>query len=305
MSTGVTVTGGAERFVSTIGESRPTIGLDVHGRCSQTSEEGGRAGCRQEPTRSGTFAEVKVTAYAHRRAEAGAVGRYPYVGSRGLRPGCQTRRSLGRSGPCAAATSRTLSGLGCPERTDLDRLPDGGGGLRRPGERSIEVLGLDDVEAAEVFLRLREGAVGGQHLAAGHAHDRGSGGFVQGAAEDPGARRPQLLVEGLDLLPGLLHLFVGHRVADLAFDAVDRQQVLRHGGLPSRRAGTSRLSPRLRTGLRQIDTYPGKAPQRRMTSIDLQWLVIENDLPIGPTGPAPVLGPSDAGRRRRSGSFLP
>src|SRR6266545_1052324 len=176
MSTGVTVTGGAERFVSTIGESRPTIGLDVHGRSSQTSEECGRAGCRQEPTRSGTFAEVKVTAYAHRRAGAGAVGRYPYVGSRGLRPGCQTRRSLGRSGPCAAATSRTLSGLGCPERTDLD------------------------------------------------------------------------------LLPGLLHLFVGHRVADLAFDAVDRQQVLRHGGPPSDWAGTSRLSPLLRTGLAQIDT---------------------------------------------------
>src|SRR6266702_3993593 len=130
------------------------------------------------------------------------------------------------------ALSRTLSSLEDPERTDLDRVPDGRGRLRRPGERSIEVLGLDDVEAAEVFLGLREGSVGGQHLTAGHSHDGGGVGFVQGAGEDPSAGRPHLLVEDLDLLPGLLHLFVGHRLADLALDAVDGQQVLRHGGPP-------------------------------------------------------------------------
>src|SRR6266571_8526232 len=133
----------------------------------------------------------------------------------------------------AACTSPTRSGLGfAPEGADLDRLPDRGGGLRRPGERSVEIGGLDDVEAAEVFLRLREGAVGGQYLAAGHAHDGGGVGFGQAAGEDPGAGRLHLLVEDLDLLPGPLHLFVGHRVADLALDAVDGQQVLRHGGPP-------------------------------------------------------------------------
>src|SRR5881397_1221032 len=62
----------------------------------------------------------------------------------------------------AAATSPTLSGLGyVSERADLDRLRDSCGGLRRPSERGVEVFGLDDVEAAQVFLRLRKWAVGG------------------------------------------------------------------------------------------------------------------------------------------------
>jgi hypothetical protein len=119
-----------------------------------------------------------------------------------------------------------------PSRTpDLDWLPDRCGGLGCPGERGVEVLGLDDGEAAEVLLRLREGAVAGHHLAAGQAHDGGGVGFVQPAGEDPGAGRPHLLLEDVDLLPGLLHLLVGHRVAGLAVDAVDRQQVLGHGVL--------------------------------------------------------------------------
>src|SRR6266511_1278229 len=129
----------------------------------------------------------------------------------------------------AASTSRMLSGLGhFPERTDLDRRVDDISDLRRPGERGVEVLGLDDVEAAEVFLRLREWAVGGQHLALGHAHDSGCVGFVQAPAEDPGACRLPLLLEEADLLVGLLHLFVGHRLAGFAGDAVDGQQILRH-----------------------------------------------------------------------------
>src|SRR5438477_10908866 len=72
----------------------------------------------------------------------------------------------------AASTSRTPSGLACiRERTDLDRRPNDGGGFRGPGERGVDVLGLDDVEAAQVFLRLSERAVGGQHLALRYAHD--------------------------------------------------------------------------------------------------------------------------------------
>src|SRR5439155_23060170 len=96
--------------------------------------------------------------------------------SRKIRP-TSTSSSLG-----VAWTSGTPSGLGCPERTDLDWLPDDGGGLRRPSERSVAVPGLDDVETAEMFLRFREGAVGGQHLAVGHPNDGGRFGFVQGAA---------------------------------------------------------------------------------------------------------------------------
>src|SRR5712692_7312922 len=98
--------------------------------------------------------------------------------SRKIRP-TSAESSLG-------AVSRTPSSLEDAERTDLDRVPDGRGSLRRPSESSIEVLGLDDVEAAEVFLGLREGSVGGQYLAVRHADDGGGVGPVQGAAEDPG-----------------------------------------------------------------------------------------------------------------------
>src|SRR5712691_5106361 len=136
----------------------------------------------------------------------------------------------------AASTSPTLSGLGyVSERADLDWLRDCCGGLRRPGERGVEVFGLDDVEAAQVFLRLREGTVGGQHLAVGHACDRGGVWIVQGAPEVPGACRLHLLLEDADPFHELPHLLLGHRVAGLALNAVDGQQVVRHGGPP--RAG--------------------------------------------------------------------
>src|SRR6266581_8246120 len=137
------------------------------------------------------------------------------------------------------------------ERADLDRSPDDGAGLGRPGECCVEVLSGDDVEAAEVFPRLRERPVGRQHLAAGHAHDGGGAGFVQPAAEDPRARRLHLRLQGHDLLVGLPHLLVGHRLAGLAIDAVDRQHVLRHGdpphgrALPASHPGYERVPPRL------------------------------------------------------------
>ena len=41
--------------------------------------------------------------------------------------------------------------------TDLDRHLDGAGDLGRPDQRGVQVLGLDDVEAAEVLLGLHEG----------------------------------------------------------------------------------------------------------------------------------------------------
>src|SRR6266545_2402307 len=167
--------------------------------------------------------------------------------SRKIRPtACSS--SLG-----AASISCSLSGLGhVAERADLDRLRDCCGGLRCPGERGVEVLGLDDVEAAEVLLRLREGAVGGQYLAVGHAHDRGRVGFMQTAGEEPGAGRLHLLLEHADPLHELLHLLGGHRVAGLSLDTVDGQQVLGHAGpprggraLPASHPNYERASPRL------------------------------------------------------------
>src|SRR5450756_348010 len=124
-------------------------------------------------------------------------------------------------GPGAAPVPPMPSGPGLVlERADLDRCPDDGAGLGRPGERRIEILSGDDVEAAEVFPRLSERPVGRQHLAAGHAHDGGGAVLVQPAAEDPRARRLHLRLQGHDLLVGLPHLLVGHRLAGLAIDTV-------------------------------------------------------------------------------------
>src|SRR5215211_216297 len=159
----------------------------------------------------------------------------------------------------AALPSPTPSGLEARERTDLDRHLDGPGDLRRPTKRGIQVLGLDDVEATQVLLGLHEGAVGGHHLAARHTHDGGGGGFVQAAGDDPGTGRLQLLLEDGELLVGPGHLLVGHGLADLALDAVDRQQVVRHGDPP----GGGRALPaltQLRTGPAQIDTSPPENP---------------------------------------------
>src|SRR5438445_6544913 len=174
--------------------------------------------------------------------------------SRKIRP-TSAPSSLG-----AASMSCSLSGPGyVSERADLDRLRDCCGGLRRPGERGVEVIGLDDVEAAEVFLRLREGAVGGQHLAVGQAHDRGGVGFVQAAGEDPGASRLDLLLEHADPLHELPHLLLAHWLAGLALDGVHGQQVLRHGdpphdgqALPASHSNYERASPRV-TSLERRD----------------------------------------------------
>src|SRR2546426_6565356 len=131
--------------------------------------------------------------------------------SRKIRP-TSAPSSLG-----AASMSPTLSGLGyVSERADLDRLRDCCGGLRRPGERGVEVFGLDDVEAAQMFLRLRERPVGGQHLAISHSHDCGGVRVVAHAPAEPGACRLHLLLEDVDPLHELPHLLLGHRIADFA-----------------------------------------------------------------------------------------
>src|SRR5882757_8740134 len=170
----------------------------------------------------------------------------------------------------ASPVPRTPSGPGFVlERPDLDRSPDDGARLGRPDERCIEILSGDDVEAAEVFPRLREWPVGRQHLAAGHAHDGGGAGFVQATAEDPRARRLHLRLQGHDLLVGLPHLLVDHRLASLAIDAVDGQQVLRHGdpphgrALPASHSGYERVPPRLTPTRENSSEADGAGPSLR------------------------------------------
>jgi hypothetical protein len=90
---------------------------------------------------------------------------------------------------------------------------------------------LDDVEASQVFLGLGEGAVGCHEIAVSHAYDRGGFRFEQPAGEDQGATGLHLLLEDEDLLPGPLHLLLGHLGASFAVDAVGGKHVLGHGGL--------------------------------------------------------------------------
>src|SRR5436190_9357588 len=159
-----------------------------------------------------------------RRATANAS--WTASSARSMSPKARIRAAIDRPDssrkirPAAAASNRemalmssSLSGLGyMSEGADLDRLRDRGAGLRRPREGGVEVVGLDDVEAAQMFLRFGEGAVGGQYVAVGDAHDRRGFGFVQGTAKEPGALRSQFLLEDANAPHELLHLLLGHRV---------------------------------------------------------------------------------------------
>src|SRR5436190_3243236 len=145
-----------------------------------------------------------------RRATANAS--WTASSARSMSPKARIRAAIDRPDssrkirPTAASSNRemvlmssSLSGLGyVSEGADLDRLRDCGAGLRRPREGGVEVVGLDDVEAAQMFLRFGEGAVGGQYVTVGHAYDRCGLGFVQGAAKEPGAVRLHLLPQNAD-----------------------------------------------------------------------------------------------------------
>src|SRR5918995_733273 len=106
------------------------------------------------------------------------------------------------------------------ERAHLDGGVDRGGDLRGPSERGVEVLGLDDVEAGEVLLRLGEGAVRRQHLAVRHTHDCRRVGFVQPTREAPGAARLHLPLDGADPAAELAHLLLGPRLPRRVLDRV-------------------------------------------------------------------------------------
>src|SRR5215472_12491879 len=117
------------------------------------------------------------------------------------------------------------------ERADLDRGTARPGGLRGPGERRVEVGGLDHPEAAEVFFGLRERAVDREDLTALYADHGGRGRGVQPSGEDPCPFRLQLAVERIDVGEGLPHL-LGRREL-LALDVVHGQHVLLHDPPPS------------------------------------------------------------------------
>src|SRR5438270_10076803 len=113
-------------------------------------------------------------------------------------------------------SSMLLAAVFIPQRPHLDWGSDDLGDLRRPRDRRIEVLGFDDVEAAQVLLRLHEGSVGSQYLAVRNADHCCRVGFMQPTAEHPRARGLHLALEVPDLRDDLSHGLFGHGFVALA-----------------------------------------------------------------------------------------
>src|SRR5919108_4268182 len=104
--------------------------------------------------------------------------------SRKTRPTCAESMPAGASKSSSATATGLIGEAG--KRAYLDRPADRLAHLRRPAERGVEVLGIDHVEAREVLLRLREGAVGREHVPAGGPdHGRGLGPVQAGGGDPP------------------------------------------------------------------------------------------------------------------------
>src|ERR687897_1478526 len=115
------------------------------------------------------------------------------------------------------------------EGTHLDRAAACHRGLLGPPQRLVEVVGLDDPEAADVLLRLQVGAVGGDDVAAVGAHDGRRVGRVQAAAEHPHALLHHLLVDLVDVGVDLLDVEVARQLRGVV--SVNGQQIHSHCSL--------------------------------------------------------------------------
>src|SRR5690606_31976350 len=111
-----------------------------------------------------------------------------------------TTRPYSRRNTCstwsAVTADRVMSVL---HRAHLDRQPGGGGQPARPAQGLVEVVGPDAREAADVFLALGVGPVGGEEARAVAPDDGGGFGRTQAGVEDPAAGPLDLLPPGVDL----------------------------------------------------------------------------------------------------------
>jgi hypothetical protein len=143
----------------------------------------------------------------------------------------------------------------------------GSGDLRRPPDCLVEGVRLDQVVAAELLLRLANGAVGGQHLVVLDA-DGGRGlGRLECVARDHGAAVPKLLREGAVGLEDLAPLLLG-AVVPRALVAVDEQHVLHVASLVVvrvRRTAGARIDPPARECSRRAHRPRELAGQRSWT----------------------------------------
>src|SRR5207253_1788300 len=128
--------------------------------------------------------------------------------------------------PMPPQPARLWSVLGLVvERTDLDGHGARLRGLAAPFERGVEILGLDDPEAADLFLALGERTVHGEHLPVLDAQDGGGARGMQAPGEHPSTGGLHLLVQGVDVPPRLL-LDLGRK--SISFGVIHAEQVLLH-----------------------------------------------------------------------------
>jgi len=126
----------------------------------------------------------------------------------------------------------------------LDRIHD----RAAPGQRRVEVVRVDDVEATMCsFASTKRPSVMTKVALAGAEDGRGVG-VVERATEDERAGRLYLVLEGDHPLHERLHVFGRlRRPGDLALQGVGGQQVLAHED-SFRWCGAFPHSPCLRTG---------------------------------------------------------
>src|SRR5947208_6756411 len=141
-----------------------------------------------------------------------------------------SRNTRSTSVACRSVTVRvTSSGTRhLEEWADFDRSVDRFHDLAGPDQRCVEVVGFDDVETADMLLRLNEGPIGHHEPAVARADDGRRISVMESAGEDERTGRLHLGFQGDDLPHERLHLLGRHRllVRPAARLSVNSQQVL-------------------------------------------------------------------------------
>src|SRR5713101_3604367 len=130
----------------------------------------------------------------------------------------------------AATIGVTPSGARHLEKwPDFDRLVDALHDLAGPSQRRVKVVGVDDVEPADVLLRLNERPVGHDQVAIALADDGSRVRAMESATEDERSTRLHLSFEGSYPLHEFLHLLGRPRLlVGLPLCGVNGQKVLTH-----------------------------------------------------------------------------
>src|SRR6266480_945283 len=130
----------------------------------------------------------------------------------------------------AATIGVTPSGARHLEKwPDFDRLVDALHDLAGPSQRRVKVVGVDDVEPADVLLRLNERPVGDGQVAIALADNGSRVRAMESAPEDERSTRLHLSFEGSYPLHEFLHLLGRLRLlVGLPLCGVNGQKVLTH-----------------------------------------------------------------------------